>query len=40
MALFCKVARIFLVVCAVLVLIFFLLGLISGRPVFRWGPAR
>ena len=37
MSLFCKVARVFLVVLAVLVLIGVLTSMISGTPLFYWG---
>ncbi len=37
MAMFCKVARVFLVILAVLVLIGMLVSMISGTPLFHWG---
>ncbi len=39
MDLFAKVARILLIVLAVLVLIGLLVSFISGQPLIRWGPA-
>ncbi len=38
MNLFAKVARIFLIVLAVLVLIGLLVGFVTGKSLFRWGP--
>lgn len=38
MAPFAKFAKIILVVMIVLTMIGFLIGLISGQPLFRWGP--
>ncbi len=40
MTLFVKVAKIILVVLAVLVVIGILIGLAGGQPLFRWGPAQ
>ena len=37
MSLFCKVARVFLVVLTVLVLIGVLVSMVSGSPLFYWG---
>lgn len=38
MVLFAKVAKIILIVLAVLVVIGILVGLVGGKPMFRWGP--
>ncbi len=39
MGMFAKVAKILIVVLAVLILIGLLISLIGGQPVFRWGQA-
>jgi len=39
MAMFVKLAKILLIVLAVLVVIGILIGLLGGQPMFRWGPA-
>lgn len=38
-ALFVKLAKVVLVVCAVLFAIGVLISLAGGQPLFRWGPA-
>jgi hypothetical protein len=38
MSLFAKFARVALIVIAVVVLIFVLISMVNGGPVFRWGP--
>ncbi len=40
MSIFVRVAKVILVVLAVLVVIGILIGLAGGQPMFRWGPAK
>lgn len=33
----CKIAKFVLVIGAILLAVFYLIGLVSGHPMFRWG---